>query len=478
MLFGSKLNILTCAAALSLGVGASILAAPSAQAQRPTLLDCDPATAPNNICSNGLGASFFFPFAETVFPAVFPGQYNYGSRGSSQGVEGVILGICNDDNQTPGGPLVPDPCSFFFSEAPLTASDGTRDDGLSAIEEYWTLDTDPGAGGGPGILIGAGQQGLGAPVQVPVVGGLVTITLDDGTPITELTAQEVCEAFNDTASAGNPLNGKLGVHRADGSGTSFIFTNALQTQCTPLGEWQYTTPNGTFNRGAGEDPAEDTSPECLNGAPENTTCWPARFLGGDGNDGVADTVIDGVAGAGYVASPGDETGPDAQPATTGERFGYVELAEATSRGNAIDLPSVVNLTSGVSEAPTTENGTEALNDPLAVNVISSTDNPFDPTDGTNTCALTADRFNPSVGWPYVGVSYGFFFGDYSPAAPGNPAQFSLRGSNLRNRYLALFTNPQVQTLAASIGYVPIQDVTIPNDLGDLALTTFLQCTTP
>ncbi|MGF1522502.1 MAG: substrate-binding domain-containing protein [Leptolyngbyaceae cyanobacterium] len=454
MVFGSKLNVLTCTAALSLGVGASILAAPVVQAQvpgeRPTLIDCDPATAPNNVCSNGLGASFFFPFAEAVFPAVFPGQYNYGSRGSSQGIEGLVFGACNDDNQVPGGTLVPDPCSFFFSEAPLNDAD---------FDDYYEVD--PTDADGDGLRFGAGRQGLGAPVQVPVVGGLVTISVDAGGGVTTLTAQEVCEAFNDTPSAGNPLAGKNGVHRSDGSGTSFIFTNALQTQCAPLGLWEYTNANGTFDRGAGEDPFKESDPECSDNNPNtpvNGTCWPDRFLSGDGNDGVADEVISGAGG-------------------NGNRFGYVELAEALSRGNSLQLPSVANLNGGAPVAPTTENGTAALNAPNSVNDIGSTAAPGDP---ANTCQLTANRFNPSVGWPYVGVSYGFFFGDYSPSAAdgGNEAQFSLRGSNLRNRYLALFTNPQVQSIAASIGYVPIQDVNVPNDLGDISLQTFLLCTRP
>jgi len=133
MLFGSKLNALTCSLAISMGIGASLLAAPSANAQRPNVIDCDPSqnTADNSgICSNGLGASFFFEFAENIFPEIFPNQFNYGSRGSSAGREGVILGRCDDDEQTPGGVQISDPCSFFASEAPLVADE---------IEEFYTV---------------------------------------------------------------------------------------------------------------------------------------------------------------------------------------------------------------------------------------------------------------------------------------------------------------------------------------------------
>lgn len=454
MLSGSRFNTVACATALSLGVGALMVAAPSANAQlpgeRPTLIDCDPATAPGSICANGLGASFFFPFAENIFPVVFPGEYNYGSRGSSQGVEGILLGRCNDDNQVPGGQLVPDPCSFYFSEAPLSDAE---------IVQY---NTD---------IFGPFNQGLGPVVQLPVVGGLVTISTDAGAGITELTAEEVCEAFNGTPSATNPLNGLTGVRRSDGSGTSFIFTNALREQCTELSDpdgngigdlWSYTNANGQqVSRGSGEDPAIDTSAECQAVTPGNTiddtTCWPAELLGGDGNDGVADVVIAG----------------------SGDRFGYVELAEASSRGTDLELPAVVNKNDGVAYAATTTNGTLALNAPGSINEFRNTAPAGQP---ANQCSLTANRFDPSTGFPYVGVSYGFFHGDYSPTNPPSPGanetQFDLRGSTLRNRFLRIFTDPQVTTIAQNIGYVPIDDVLNPNDLAAEAQRIFLSCVRP
>jgi len=522
MLFGSKSSFFVSGIALSIGVGAGLVVAPAAIAQTVTTFSdvVEGENRPNtqvpctteggtNLCLNGLGASFFAPAAQYLFEGddtlvrgdgrttqggliepngmhvggLFPNRFNYGSRGSSQGREGLILGRCDDELNDPAlAPgQIPDPCSFFFSDSEFSDEN---------IAEYYAFDPING-------VVNAGVQGYGAPVQLPFTGGVVTVFVSGAAGVdndTELTMEQVCALFNGTpdAVAGVPasLLGATGVHRSDGSGTSEIFTTALATQCNSFGPtdvdgdgiepgedlWSYEFPVGSgnwFDRGFGSEVSDEST--CgAGGRGDEDTCWPDNFSGGDGNDGVADEVL-AVAGGGTPA------------------FGYVELSQAlTEDQSLIALPEVINKNSGIAYDPSGVSGGIAL-----ATANTSTRNTFpasltedfngipglqpgedvngngvlDTNLTPNECAIDVEAPDPTDGWFATGVSYLLLFGDYSPE--GSPLQFNLQGGAIRNQFLALLTNPSVPSRLGDIGYVGLED-----PLRALVIQTFLNCTRP
>jgi phosphate transport system substrate-binding protein len=200
------------------------------------------ATASAQMMINGAGATFPYPIYSKWFdeyakvdPSV---RFNYQSIGSGGGQKQILA-------QT---------VDFGASDGPMS------DDNLSKA---------------PGKIL-----------HIPTVAGAVVITYNlDGNPALKLDGDAIANIFlgkiknwNDPKIAASNPGAKLPdkeivvVHRSDGSGTTFIFTDYLSKTS---GEWKEKAGNNT------------------------SVNWPAG-IGGKGNEGVAGQVKQTPGALGYV----------------------------------------------------------------------------------------------------------------------------------------------------------------------------------
>jgi ABC-type phosphate transport system substrate-binding protein len=470
---GSALALLpaaTLASALVLG------AAQTASAQT-TLFDCtNNATAPGGVCSSGVGTTFSFPLFFNFFPVFADNAFNYAARGSSNGIRAFLA--CGGGGSI-DTPTLPNPVSFASVDTPLTQAQ---------IDSYYSA-------------TGCFSQGFGPIVELPITAGAVALVyntnadLNDGEnanlggssgPVgrgsgVNLRASQYCALFNGTPAAAVPalpadLAAATGVRRSDGSGTTFIQSSSLNAICTPLGAW--TTAQGQ-SRGFGQVsvnddaldgnnlsicgkvfvPSGSISPTDINQR-TNTVCWPASFLSGSGNPGVA-TLVNAAA----------------------NRFGYVEFATAAGLDapvpgttfNAVDIDLIpANNTAGTNRifpnldiADLQNPNTAEFFAPYSGNVEIAEATKAD--DSRSTCRTVFNNPNPIDGYPISGVSYLLFYGDYQPEIRPNgvasPAstRFLSQGATLRDRYRSFFaaSNPNSfagtagRQLQINLGYAPL-----------------------
>jgi phosphate transport system substrate-binding protein len=412
------------------------------------------------VCSNGAGATFPFPlFAGGVpdstpagaFRTLFPDLFNYASIGSGGGITSFLNQLPPSSILVNGVPLstitVPGPLSFASTDAPLTQAQ---------------LDTFYAAGANLNNL------GYGVPVEIPLTSGAVTVSFNDGTtpavagtPI-QLTRANECTLFNGGSVTLNGVTYSQGVRRSDNSGTTFIMSNHLNTVCTPLGLW--TKPTGG-SRGFGQVSVPDTNAACTTAAnaPSNTVCWPASFLSGSGNPGVAAAVNSGGAGT----------------------FGYVEFATAASNvdgsvdtGLTATAPRAFpNLDISAVENP---NGGSQFVAPTANEVTLALSEQADQS--TAACRLVINAPDPTTpgSYPIVGVNYGLFYSDYAPDITRGGANsprvgaFGGQGVVLRDRYRQLVQRLNLTTsgraLQTQFGYAPLPN-TAPAGVTPLANRT-------
>lgn len=241
-------------AALSFGVGAC--GTPETEVEEPVgsvdgtdetaMADGDAAQeASFDVTLNGAGASFPAPLYQTWFSELqsqYPGlRINYQSVGSGAGIEQYLSGTVD----------------FGATDAPLT-----DEERQSFIDQYGS-----------------------DPIQVPMTGGLVVfaynlpgvegdlqLTTDAycgivSGEITQWDAEPIASANPDLTLPSDPINF---VHRSDGSGTTFLFTNHISEVC----------PNWTA--GAAK-----------------TVDWPVG-VGAKGNEGIAAQVQQTEGAVGYV----------------------------------------------------------------------------------------------------------------------------------------------------------------------------------
>jgi len=198
-----------------------------------------------DITLNGAGASFPAPLYQSWFsqlPEEYPGlQVNYQSVGSGSGIEQYLAGTVD----------------FGASDAPLT-----DEERQSFVDEY-------------------GMD----PIQVPMTGGLVVFAYNlpevEGElrltqdaycgivtgEITQWDAEPIASANPDLTLPSSNINF---VHRSDGSGTTFLFTNHLNEVC-----------------------------EGWEGGAAKTVDWPVG-VGARGNEGIAAQVQQNEGSIGYV----------------------------------------------------------------------------------------------------------------------------------------------------------------------------------
>ncbi|MEB3359818.1 MAG: phosphate ABC transporter substrate-binding protein PstS [Synechococcales bacterium] len=199
----------------------------------------------NNLTLSGAGASFPAPLYQTWFSQIgeeYPGlQINYQSVGSGAGIEQYLSGTVD----------------FGATDAPLT-----EEERQSFIDQYGS-----------------------DPIQVPMTGGLVTFAYNlpevEGNlqltqdaycgivtgEITQWDAEPIASANPDLTLPSEPITF---VHRSDGSGTTFLFTNHINEVC---GNWQ--------------------------GGAAKTVDWPVG-VGAQGNEGIAAQVQQTEGAIGYV----------------------------------------------------------------------------------------------------------------------------------------------------------------------------------
>lgn len=199
----------------------------------------------DNVTLNGAGASFPAPLYQTWFSELaseYPGlQINYQSVGSGAGIEQYLSGTVD----------------FGATDAPLT-----DEERQSFMDQYGT-----------------------EPIQVPMTGGLVTfaynlpeveeelrLTQDAYCgivtgEITQWDAEPIASANPDVQLPSESINF---VHRSDGSGTTFLFTNHINTVCE---NWA--------------------------GGAAKTVDWPVG-VGARGNEGIAAQVQQTEGSVGYV----------------------------------------------------------------------------------------------------------------------------------------------------------------------------------
>jgi phosphate transport system substrate-binding protein len=193
---------------------------------------------------SGAGASFPAPLYQRWFSEFNdenPGvQISYQSVGSGAGVQQYLAGTVD----------------FGATDAPLTDEERQR------FQEQYDA----------------------APIQVPMTGGLVVFAynlpeIDNlqlardtycGIVTGEITTWDAPEIAEDNPDATLPNEPITWVHRADGSGTTFLFTNHLQAACP------------SWNAGAAK-----------------TVEWPTG-VGAKGNEGIAAQVQQTEGAIGYV----------------------------------------------------------------------------------------------------------------------------------------------------------------------------------
>ncbi len=178
---------------------------------------------------NGAGATFPAPFYQSAFAALAgQGQkVNYQSVGSGAGVRQYIKGTVD----------------FGATDEPIKTSD-----------------------------IAKVKRGV---IQFPVVGGTIAVAYNKpDCPALKLTQQQVVDIFMGRITTWDALKcgkGPLSVaHRSDGSGTTFAFTNSLQS----------------------------FSPSWTLGA-QKSVKWPVG-VGGKGNEGVAGILANTPGAIGYL----------------------------------------------------------------------------------------------------------------------------------------------------------------------------------
>jgi len=233
---------------------------------------------------------------------------------------------------------VSDSIHFAAGDAPLPLGDPTsityNNNGLVYANSLATYNsvTVPGNVTPPGIgssgdTPGGFNTSRGAAIVVPVIGtGVSVIFNTTGLSSTflsspKLTQNDICGIFtgqitNWNQTSANPANQTISiVHRSDGSGTTFLFTNTLSQLCSAnnpdTGKPGYPTsatywgaygqaqnanslfPNGV-TQGVGTDSNNYNNSSTNNGIPYDTgapqVVWPYLSIGESGSQGVADCI--------------------------------------------------------------------------------------------------------------------------------------------------------------------------------------------
>jgi ABC-type phosphate transport system substrate-binding protein len=305
---------------------------------------------------------------------------------------------------------------------------------------------------GPVTIPINGKDGTGAPLNIvnPIPSG--------GTSGLNLSRQALCGIFSGHITKWNnpiltALNGGtvLGtgnitvVHRSDGSGTTFLTTNALVAQCAgtfgPKSETDptlalYEFPWSDRTVSAGQCPAIP-----YRGA--NSVNWPdltndqcgvaisnpggGVFAGASGNSGVVSTVTSTNGAIGYAT-------PDlvAPVVPAGLKTANLQNGYDAALGNLNFLPPTAAGAQIAMQAANPAFDVTTVQQPLVWSALGVEPNPFAP-----------------GAYPLAGYTWINFYQCYDPAASTN-VQFALM-----NYLIFHYTNPTAQTILANNGFAPI-----------------------
>jgi phosphate transport system substrate-binding protein len=293
-----------------------------------------------------VNTAFIFGNTKVTPPVTY-----FGSVGSGGGTTGFLN---NDYTQDNGGTVAP----VAVFGAGTTVHYGASDSVLTSAQ-VTAYNTSPGLGTVDGPLI-----------QLPAFGVPITVPFDDGaaTAVT-LTDNDLCGIFSgkltnwsQTSAAGKvPANPITVVFRADGSGTTFLFTNHLASVCTTANSnfsfsgstalvgTQYfgglfTTLPSNFATAKGSGGIQSAILAIQAASATNPVTISGTYLRFKGDTGVAlTTKVTAPSAGGYV-------GPD-----------YTSIAPKSANYNAkVLVASLVNATNGTAYLPTTANTTSAL----------------------------------------------------------------------------------------------------------------------
>jgi phosphate transport system substrate-binding protein len=214
---------------------------------------------------NGAGATFPYPFYARVFSdysKVSGARVNYASVGSGAGVRQFVAGTVD----------------FGASDEPISPKEAAKV-----------------------------KRGV---VQIPMVGGTIAIAYNKPGCSLKLTQKQTVDIFSgrikDWKAVGCAAGPITVVHRSDGSGTTFAFTNSLDA----FGGWK---------PGVGK-----------------SVNWPVG-LGGKGNEGVSGTIRQTAGTIGYV-NTGFVRANKLQVAALQNKSGQFVLP--TAKSGAIALNSI------------------------------------------------------------------------------------------------------------------------------------------
>jgi phosphate transport system substrate-binding protein len=237
-----------------------------------------PAAAFAGPALNGAGATFPAPIYQRWFQdyAAFSGnRVNYQSVGSGAGVRQFIAGTVD----------------FGASDEPIKASEAAKV-----------------------------KRGV---VQIPMVGGTIAVAYNKPGCNLKLTQKQTVDIFagriKDYKQVGCAAGAIKVVHRSDGSGTTFAFTNSLDA----FGGWTY---------GVGK---------ALN--------WPVG-IGAKGNEGVSGTIRNTPGAIGYV-NTGFVKANKLQAAAIQNKAGKFVLPSATSGAAALNSITLDSNLAGESPNP-------------------------------------------------------------------------------------------------------------------------------
>jgi len=211
----------------------------------------------------------------------------------------------------------------------------------------------------------------GAPIQVPALITTIAVPFTPtagwnpkgkvqvgGSSTVQLSTKSLCGIFtgaitnwNDPSITADNKNTQLGsgpitvIYRSDGSGSTFLFTNALLNQCSHT---VYPVPAQWIADNGGSATVSNNN-FYIN--VNNAGHLPANFTGASGSGGVKAAVFGTVGAVGYLS-------PDfVKPIDTS--------ANASAAANVQTYASLIAATAPVYKAPTAKNGTAIFSGSLA-----------------------------------------------------------------------------------------------------------------
>ncbi|WP_177229352.1 substrate-binding domain-containing protein [Dyella sp. OK004] len=280
-----------------------------------------------------------------------------------------------------------------------------------------------------------GHRGTSRPLQFPAVAGGIAIVYRNDNLSTQLslTSAQVCSIFNGTTTKWSQLGVAAPVagdtikvvYRADGSGTSFGFSNFLSANCSG-------TPAAHFK-----------TDQAFSSAVSLYSLPGASWNGQSGNANVVNTIVNS-ADDGYI--------------------GYAEAANALAVAGNIALVNGKDPAADLGDATThkvTINSADVVYNNAITGVDANTGRPtFGPISGAPTTSCIAlvkpnAYATPAAGYPIVAVSYllGSSEGNGADAAnvrkllgaPYNSSIVSATGTIGAGTGLAFLTAPITQT---------------------------------